>query len=239
MTEKQYPRCALCGVKLCENKGAAASAEKPSAENAPPFCAMKLMPEVYEESLKEYAKDEIGSFARKAAMQEGEGYERLPDGYRTKNTRIEELIQFSRKCGYKRLGLAHCGGLAAEAKSLTRILEANGFEVVSVMCKSGAIPKESLGLDPEDKIAPPEEWESMCNPIAQAMIINRSGVDFAIMLGLCIGHDTLFIKYCEVPMTVIAVKDRALGHNPLAALYTSGSYYRRLTGEIDTAGGEV
>jgi hypothetical protein len=30
-------------------------------------------------------------------------------------------------------------------------------------------------------------------------------------------------------MTVIAVKDRVTGHNPLAVLYTSNSYYRRLT----------
>ena len=72
----------------------------------------------------------------------------------------------------------------------------------------------------------------MCNPIAQAMIINRSGVDMAIMLGLCIGHDTLFIKYCDVPMTVLAVKDRLLGHNPLAALYLSESYYRRLRNDL-------
>ena len=30
--------------------------------------------------------------------------------------------------------------------------------------------------------------------LAQAMIVNRSQVDMAIMLGLCIGHDTLFIR---------------------------------------------
>ena len=240
MTKKdENPRCALCGVKVCENNGAPASEKKLPMEKTPPFCPMRLMPEVMEESLKEYDKSEIGEFARKAALQEGEGYERLPDGYRTKNTRIEELIQFSRKCGYKRLGIAHCGGLAEEAKTLTRILEANGFEVVSVRCKVGAVPKEHLGLEPQQKIAPPDEWESMCNPIAQAMIINRSNVDFAIMLGLCMGHDTLFIKYCEVPMTVIAVKDRVLGHNPLAALYTSGSYYRRLAGKIESPEGEA
>jgi len=60
------------------------------------------------------------------------------------------------------------------------------------------------------------------------VIGKADNVDLAIMLGLCIGHDTLFIKYCRVPMTVIAVKDRVTGHNPLAALYLSNSYYRRL-----------
>lgn len=60
------------------------------------------------------------------------------------------------------------------------------------------------------------------------MILNAENVDLAIMLGLCVGHDTLFIKYCQRPVTVLAVKDRVTGHNPLAALYLSSSYYRRL-----------
>ena len=47
-------------------------------------------------------------------------------------------------------------------------------------------------------------------------------------MGLCVGHDTLFIKHVKSPTTVLAVKDRVLGHNPLAALYLSDSYYRRV-----------
>jgi uncharacterized metal-binding protein len=54
------------------------------------------------------------------------------------------------------------------------------------------------------------------------------------MLGLCIGHDTLFIKYCRVPLTVLAVKDRVFGHNPLAALYLANtSYYGRLMAKTE------
>jgi len=194
---------------------------------------MKLMPEVLSRAITEYDSPDLKKFARLASVQEGQCYERLPDGLRTRLSRIEELIQFSRKCGYKRLGVAHCGGLANEARMLTEILENNGFEVVSVQCKTGAIPKERIGILPEEKIAEPGEWETMCNPVAQAMIINESGVELAIMLGLCIGHDTIFIKYCNVPLTVLAVKDRVLGHNPLGALYTSGSYYHRLMNGID------
>ena len=111
-----------------------------------------------------------------------------------------------------------------EAGLLTDILEKNGFEVVSVQCKAGAIPKEEIGIAPTEKVSGSENWESMCNPIAQAMIINYAKVDLAIILGLCIGHDTLFIKYCDAPITVLAVKDRLLAHNPLGALYLSESY---------------
>ena len=65
----------------------------------------------------------------------------------------------------------------------------------------------------------------MCNPIAQAEIINEEKPDWVILLGLCVGHDTLFLKYCKQPVTVLAVKDRVLAHNPLAAIYLSSSRY--------------
>jgi uncharacterized metal-binding protein len=233
MANETYPRCALCPVKLCENHGAAADGEPPSLEKVPPFCPMKLMPEVYPAAMNEYDKPAVADFAQKASIQEAECYEKTPDGPRTRLPRIEELIQFARKCGYKTLGLAYCGGLAEEARLLTGILEKNGFKVVSVMCKTGGVPKERIGVPSECKIAYPDEWESMCNPIAQAKLLNEAKVDLAVMLGLCIGHDTLFIKHCEVPLTILAVKDRVLGHNPLAALYTSGSYYRRLANGIE------
>jgi uncharacterized metal-binding protein len=228
MAKKQYPRCAQCPTVVCGGRGRKVSEGSPSLEKTPAFCPMKLMPGVIEEAVSEYEKPEVREFARLASVQEGECYERTADGLRTKIPRIEELIQFARKCDYKRLGIANCIGLANEARILTEILENHGFEVISVQCKVGAIPKERIGIMPQEKIARPDEWEAMCNPIAQAQIINDAKVDMAIMLGLCLGHDTLFIKYCRVPMTVLAVKDRVFGHNPLAALYLSGSYYRRL-----------
>ena len=232
MIKVRYPACARCPTRVCENWGAGVG-DAPSIEKAPAFCPMKLVPDILSKALSEYNKPEVRDFARLASIQEAECYERLPDGMRTRLPRVEELIQFSRKCGYTRIGIAHCGGLFKEAGLLTDILENNGFEVVTVQCKTGAVPKENIGLQPDQKIAEPENWESMCNPIAQAMILNNAKVDLAVMLGLCIGHDTLFIKYCDVPLTVIAVKDRVFAHNPLAALYLSDSYYRRLKNKID------
>jgi len=193
------------------------------------------MPEVIRKGLSEYDKPDVKEFARQASLQEAECYEHLPDGDRPKNPRILELIQFAQKCSYKKLGIAFCGGLRNEASILTDILENNGFEVVSVDCKVGAAPKSLIGFRPEEHIRGPDKWETMCNPITQAEILNSEGVDLAVILGLCLGHDTLFMKYCRVPMTVIAVKDRVTGHNPLAALYTSNSYYRRIKKEVPKA----
>jgi uncharacterized metal-binding protein len=226
MVKAKSPVCAKCPTVAC-NPSIKAD-EVPSLDKATNFCPMKIMPEIIEKAISEYDKPEVREFARQASLQEFECYEWLPDGRRTKNPRILELIQFAQKCDYKKLGIAFCGGLASEASILTDILENKGFEVVSVRCKVGATPKERIGIKPEEKIKGPDNWESMCSPITQAEVMNAEKVDLAILLGLCIGHDTLFIKYCRVPMTVIAVKDRVTGHNPLAALYLANSYYGRL-----------
>ncbi len=227
MKKKLSPECAKCPTVVCSPP--IGSAEDPSLEQAPAFCPMKNIPQVMSEALSEYEKPDILEFARQASIQEFECYENTPEGRRTKNPRIIELIQFAKKMGYRKLGLAFCTGLSNEARIVTDILERAGFEVVSARCKMGAVPKEKIGIKPGQKIGGPVSCETMCNPIAQAKALNSEKVDMAVVLGLCMGHDTMFFQYCRVPMTVLAVKDRVTGHNPLAAIYLSSSYYGRLT----------
>jgi uncharacterized metal-binding protein len=222
MKKKPSPQCSRCPTVACNPE----PFEKKASGGQPPlFCPMQTQPEIMQQARQEYRRPEVFEFARQASIQEFECYEQIPGGRRTKNPRIVELIQFARKMNYKKLGLAFCTGLSYEARLVTDILEKAGLEVVSVRCKTGAVPKEEIGLKPEQKIAGPQSHEVMCNPIAQAEILNAEKVDLAIMLGLCLGHDTLFFKYCRVPVTVLAVKDRVTGHNPLAAVYQSESYY--------------
>lgn len=145
-------------------------------------------------------------------------------------TRLVEIAEFAGRMGYRRLGLAFCIGLAAEAALVADVLSGRGYEVISVACKAGATPKEDIGLAEEDKIFQ-GEFETMCNPIFQAELLNQAGTDFNVLLGLCVGHDSLFFQRTKAPSTVLAVKDRVTGHNPLAALYTSGTYYRKIRGK--------
>lgn len=63
----------------------------------------------------------------------------------------------------------------------------------------------------------------MCNPILQARLLNQANV----VIGLCMGHDSLFYRYSEAYVTTLVTKDRVTGHNPAAALYTSHSYYKK------------
>ena len=223
----EEPQCTRCSGIFCYPN--IAVDQHPGFDEAPPSCPTRLRTDIIEEALGHYDTEEVREFARLASVQEFECYEHTPAGIRTRIPRIEETVQFARKNGYKKLGLAFCSGLANEARMVTDILERNGFEVASVCCKVGAVPKERIGIKPEEKISGPDLYESMCNPITQAKILDEEGADFVILLGLCVGHDSLFIKYCQAPMTVLAVKDRVTGHNPLAAVYLSRSpYYRRL-----------
>lgn len=131
---------------------------------------------------------------------------------------MEEIITFARKVGFNKIGLAFCIGLRREASQLNRILKDNSFEAISVTCKTGSVPKEHLGLKEEEKLKP-NYFEAMCNPVAQAGLLNSQTTDLNVVLGLCVGHDALFIRYSNAPTTVPAAKDRALAYNPLGALY--------------------
>jgi uncharacterized metal-binding protein len=138
--------------------------------------------------------------------------------YYMEKTRLEELILFAKEMGYKRLGIAFCIGLENEARVVHEIL-ARDFEVHSVCCKVCGIEKDEFDLDKFHS----EGYETACNPIGQAIVLNQEETELNIILGLCIGHDILFIEHSKSPVTTLAVKDRVLAHNPLGAIYSN--YY--------------
>ncbi|MDI6903610.1 MAG: DUF1847 domain-containing protein [Methanocellales archaeon] len=160
-------------------------------------------------------KTEVWEIMRTAAKLESRHYMKL--------TRLEELITFCKDMGYETLGIAFCIGLENEVRMLHEILEKD-FEVYSICCKVCGIDKEDLNLE---KIKN-DRYEAMCNPIGQAMMLNEKDTDLNIICGLCLGHDTLFSKYSEAPVTTFIVKDRVLAHNPAGAIYSK--YYRRKFG---------
>ena len=62
----------------------------------------------------------------------------------------------------------------------------------------------------------------------------RETAEFARRMGFhklgiatCVGHDSLFYRYSEAMVTTLVTKDRVYGHNPVAALYTAGTYAKR------------
>lgn len=223
MTKDRTPQCAKCPIPKGERYCRGPKGKGPAS------CPSMTKKHLVEASLREY-REHFAEFAKQAAIQESVGYDRSGGDYATLKPvkpRIVEVVEFARRMNYKKLGFIFCGGTADEARVVQEILETNGFEVVSLVCKVGRIPKSAIGIEPSDQLEP-GAVESACNPIMQAMAANEAGVDFNILLGLCVGHDSMAIKYLEAPTTVLAVKDRLLGHNPMAAIYLYDSYYRYL-----------
>lgn len=163
-------------------------------------------------------------FMRQASLVEKEGYGVA--------TRVEEVLNLILKMQYKEVGFAFCIGLKKEMEIINKIYSGNGFNIHAVGCKCGMISKDILGPRDEYWISScgykNSGYEGMCNPVGQAAYLNACKTEFNVVLGLCVGHDTLFIKHSTAPMTILAVKDRVTGHSPLTPVYLTDSYYNRL-----------
>jgi uncharacterized metal-binding protein len=214
------PQCGSCSIqegdqRLCVKKRG----------KYPPGCPTANHGSLTSSVLKYYKDDpKLLHFARVASKVEQAGYRACTGGgLEPAYPRIVEIVHFSKRMGYEKLGLIFCFGLRSEAAVVTEILEINGFSVVSACCKAGNVPKSKIGLTVDDQFSPTGP-EAMCNPILQAELMNKAQVDFNIMLGLCVGHDSLALKHVTAPITILAVKDRLMVHNPLACIYAFNSY---------------
>ncbi len=208
--------CTDCGTPNCYRKKG----------TYPPFClTTNTNNEEFEAANKLYRSDEfVSKFSLAAAEIEGSYYGKL--------TRVEEIIVFAKKIGAKKIGIATCVGLINEAKIFAKIVRAKGLESYAVICKVGSTDKTEVGV-PENLKVEKGCHESLCNPIMQAELLNKEKTDLNVVVGLCVGHDSIFMKYSAAPVTTLITKDRVTGHNPAAALYTSGFYYKRLLEEGD------
>lgn len=184
--------CASCAVKNC--------GRPIGAEGDYPGGCPSLDPAL-SEALEKYRDPEERLMARQSAVTSPDhGESRLP-----------KTIRFAKLCGFQKLGLAFCITLKDEAAQVDRILRQEGFQVSSIICKVGHVSRqEVLGVG--------GSCNAMCNPIAQAELLNREKTQLNIVLGLCVGHDSLFIRHSEAPVTVLAAKDHVYDNAPLEYL---------------------
>jgi uncharacterized metal-binding protein len=131
-----------------------------------------------------------------------------------KRNRVQELANFANARGMRRVGIAFCVTLIKEAQELARQLQAAGLESELVCCRVGAIDYDEIGLPK----AHPDRFAAICNPIAQARLLNQRHVDLVAQVGLCIGHDLILQQECEAPVTTLVVKDRVFDHHSILAL---------------------
>ena len=208
MNEKKLFSCSDCNVFSCSTQ----------EKDFPKGC---LGEGAESERFKELYNNDpfVAKFSKAAAEIEG--------CYYCEYTRVEETVAFAKRIGAKKVGVAACLGLLAEAKTFVKILDAHGIDNFCANCKVGSIDKSEVGIGESFRVKK-EGFEGMCNPVLQAELMNEQGTDLNIIIGLCVGHDALFSKYSDAPVTTLITKDRVLVHNPVAALYSTDRYYKKL-----------
>ena len=202
--EKRTLSCTDCGVLNCHKRNA----------SYPKFCLTEaLTDEEIAETKKLYDKKKN----KKISIISAEFY--------GKYTRVDEIVEFAKRMGFKKIGIATCVGLIEESKIFAQILRKNGFEVYGAVCKVGSFNKTDIGVEEKYTCV---TGNVMCNPILQAKLLNKAKTELNVVIGLCVGHDSLFYKYSKAISTTLVTKDRVLAHNPVGALYQAKAYYKRL-----------
>lgn len=208
-TVKIQPTCVDCGTQNCKFK----------VRTYPEFCpTTNLKEEDLQWALERYEEGRNHDIMVASAEVEYEGY--------CQWTRVQEIMEFAKKIGAKKIGIANCIGLINEARIFAKILRANGIEAYAIICKVAGKAKSSIGIPVQCE----EIGAAMCNPILQARLLNEAKTDLNVVIGLCVGHDSLFYKYSDAYVTTLVTKDRVTGNNPAAVLYTAQSYYKKKFG---------
>ena len=214
--KKLVASCARCKVQKCifPNR----------KEPRPKFCPIVLHKEESEKANKIlFSEEAVGTedYMLNIAA-EYVIHQAFDDDYGPTLTWLEEIMEYARFMKWKKIGIGCCVALVEEARETDRILRENGFEVVSVMCMASGGKRHDMGFGWQCKFV---QALPFCNPVMQALVLNKNETDFNLQVGLCVGHDLLFRKYCKSPVIVWLIKDRVLANNPAAALYTANLFY--------------
>ncbi len=194
--EKPYA-CSFCATSACMSG---------DFDRMPKTCPARTHPEIARDA-RPYADKKLA-----AEMKDADATPFNSDG--TPRNRVEELIAYAKSQGLHRIGIAYCISLTKEAQQLGRMLREQDLETELVCCRTGAIDYDEIGL----KKTHPERFAAICNPVAQAKLLNARLVDLVAQVGLCIGHDLILQRECDAPVTTLIVKDRVLDHHSIEAL---------------------
>jgi uncharacterized metal-binding protein len=197
MMDKVPYACAFCATTACL---------RGEFDKMPTTCPTRTQPEITRVP-EVYAPEPIH-----AEMLVADAAPFTPEG--ELRNRVEEVIFYAKEQGFRRIGIAFCVSLTKESQKLGCMMREQGLETELVCCRVGAIDYDEIGLTK----AHPERFAAICNPVAQAKLLNARAVDLVVQLGLCIGHDIILQRECAAPVTTLVVKDRVLDHHTIAAL---------------------
>ncbi|MFX1418753.1 MAG: DUF1847 domain-containing protein [Promethearchaeota archaeon] len=182
-------------------------------------CPIRTSPDIQKKAIELYETDDFiirSNFAATIANSQGI----LP--------RLKSTIEYAKAMRFKKLGIASCGALQTETRKTAEILIHYGFEVSSVYCPTGINKNITVEIPEEFKNYCKEGYNFdriYCNPVAQALLMNKAKTDMNIIIGLCVGHDVTFTHLSEAPVITLIAKDWVIPHNPSESL---NSFYKEI-----------
>lgn len=172
----------------------------------PAYCEANNYLDELDRSNKEYPKKGVVDIYKAACVVRAHNDGMTP--------RIEEALLYAKELKLKRIGFAACVSMVTELDLLVKLFTKEGFEVYTAGCQIGGVDAIERGVPEVQGYS-----ASWCHSIAQAEILNKEKTELNFILGLCMGHDILFSRYSQAPVSTLIVKDRVTGNNPAAALY--------------------
>ena len=145
--DNDIPNCAVCGIKISDRSCRVEDGKHPLN------CPTKLKGDLCGEVMQEYDKPEIREFARQASIQESSGYADRELGYehvRPAKPRIEEILDFTSRMGYRKIGLAFCMGLRREAGIVEKEMPIHASNVMLVDPKTDERTRVRIEADKKD-----------------------------------------------------------------------------------------
>ena len=127
--------------------------------------------------------------------------------------RVEHLREYCLHAGVGFVGLAICSAFLEEARTVRAYLREKNIDAVIACCKIGAVRLADIGVDRDIGYD-----YALCNPVGQAMLLNRNKTQMNVLMGLCLPHDMLVIEHADAPCTTLFVKENMSGHHPLGTL---------------------
>lgn len=213
MAETEFS-CLHCGRRACELL----------TDDAPAGCVQGLITPEMHDGVHERYLDPVIYRIYKASVRSSSMCPNL--------TRVEEILEFALGMGAHRIGIASCTMLLPEARAFAKILEEAGFCAFGIACKVEGNRRRDLDVLLDDGA----EGPVLCNPVMQARLLEAHGTDLNVVMGLCVGHDTLFYMHSKAPVTTLATKDHITAHNACAALWARSTVYKK---RIDKTVSEV
>lgn len=126
-------------------------------------------------------------------------------------SRLHEIVELARELDMHKLGLAYCYGMEKDARLVAQYLRGEGFAIEAASCTVGGLTQKQINTESNN-------CNVACNPIGQALQLNKRQPDLVLTMGLCLGHDLLFQRNIKADTTTLVVKDRVHHHQPLMAL---------------------